>query len=281
MLTRELLPLFEDVTTIVEVSESGEALRESLRAPEETAYRAYTTGEKLDTGTLLVAFLGPDPAAHVDAETVAPALRELPVGGRALLLLGWPVPALPYHRVLDELLAAGCQVLQVIPLDNASGNRPHCAVVAARVDRLAPLRTHLSDDPIVVDGDAPDLRALLRLTGEKVFSDLLDRPLRQKLAETADRVAEQKKRIQELEKDLAARDTTIAKAEQKIAKMESRLADARNDITRLRASTAFRVGTTVVQGARRPGKAIVSVPVGLVRIWRKRGTPGGAGNPQS
>jgi hypothetical protein len=36
-----------------------------------------------------------------------------------------------------------------------------------------------------------------------------------------------------------------------------------------------------VQGARRPGKAIVSVPVGLVRIWRKRGATGGPADQQS
>ncbi len=151
--------------------------------------------------------------------------------------------------MLDELVAAGCQVLQVIPLDNAVGHRAHCAVVAARVDRLAPLRSYLADEPVVVDGESPDLRALLRLTGERVFTDLLERPLRQRLADAADRITEQDKRIQQLEKEIAGRDATIAK---------------------LRASTAYQVGATVVQGARRPGKAIVSVPVGLVRIWRKR-----------
>jgi uncharacterized coiled-coil protein SlyX len=274
MLVRELLPLFEDVTTILEVSESGKALQEQLRAPEEAAYRPYVPGEKMDAGTVVVAFLGPNPATHIDAATVAPALQELPLGGRALLLLGWPVADLPYHGVLDELINAGCQVLQVIPLDNAVGHRAHCAVLAARVDRLAPLRPYLADEPVVVDGDAPDLRALLRLTGEKVFSDLLDRPLRRKLAEAEDRVSEQDQRIKQLEKDLAARDATIAKA-------ETRLARARNDIAKLQASTTFRVGTTIVQGARRPGKAIVSVPVGLVRIWRKRGVPGGTTDQQS
>jgi len=270
MLIRELLPLFEDVTTVVEVSESGKALQEQLRAPEAAAYRPYAPGEKMDAGTVVVAFVGPNPTAHIDAETVAPALQELPVGGRALLLLGWPVSDLPYHHVLDKLVTAGCQVLQVIPLDHAAGDRAHCAVLAARVDRLAPLRPYLFDEPIVVDGDAPDLRALLRLTGEKVFSDLLDRPLRRNLAEASDRVSEQAKRIRELERELA---TTVAQA-------ESQLKRARNDIAKLQASTTFQVGAAVVQGARRPGKAIVSVPVGLVRIWRKRGAPGGPAKQQ-
>ena len=256
MLIRELLPLFEDVTTIVEVSAGGDALQQQLRAPESVTYRPYAPGEKLDTGTVVVAFLGPNPASHVDTEAVAPALQDLPVGGRALLLLGWPLLDLPYHQVLDVLGTAGCQVLQAIPLDNASGHRAHCAVVAARVDQLAPLRPYLSDEPIVLGGDPPDLRALLRLTGEKVFSDLRDRPLRGKLAEASDRVAEQNKRIQQLEKELAAaRDKVTAKSD---------------EIAKLKTSTTFRVGTTVVQGARSPGKAIVSVPVGLARIWRKR-----------
>ncbi|MEU8608106.1 hypothetical protein AB0C29_08900 [Actinoplanes sp. NPDC048791] len=274
MLIHELLPLVGDVTTVVEVSENGQALRELLRAPAET-YRAYVPdGEKMDAGTVVTAFLGPKPEAHVDVETVAPALRELPVGGRALLLLGWPVPDLPYHRLLDELVAAGCQVLQVVPLDKVSRHGAHCAVVAARVDRLVPLRTHLTDTPVVFDGESPDLRALLRLTGEYVFQDLLSRPLRSQLADAADRIKAQDQRIRQLEKDVAARDATIAKA-------ESRLARARNDIADLRASTPFRVGTTVVQGARRPTRGIVSVPVGLVRIWRKRGVPGGRPGPEA
>ncbi|GAA3336040.1 hypothetical protein GCM10020358_06700 [Amorphoplanes nipponensis] len=275
MLIHELLPLVGDAQSVVEVSQSGDALRELLRAPAASAYRAYVPdGEKMDAGTVVVAFLGPKPEAHIDAETVAPALRELPVGGRALLLLGWPVPELPYHRLLDELVTAGLQVLQVVPLDKVSRHGAHCAVLAARVDRLAPLRTHLSDAPLDLAGEAPDLRALLRLTGEYVFGDLLSRPLRRNLAAAGDRIKEQDERIRALEKEIAARDATIAKA-------ESRLARARNDLADLRASTTFRIGNTVVQGARRPTRGIVSVPVGLVRIWRKRGTPGERPGPQS
>jgi hypothetical protein len=35
------------------------------------------------------------------------------------------------------------------------------------------------------------------------------------------------------------------------------------------------VGNAMVQGARRPGRAIVSVPVGLIRVWRNRGAERG------
>ncbi|OJF09470.1 hypothetical protein [Couchioplanes caeruleus] len=269
MLIQELLPLVGDAKTVVEVSDSGETLKELLRAPASSAYRKYVPGgEKMDPDTVVVAFVGPRPETHVDAETVAPALRELPVGGRALLLLGWAVPDLPYHRLLDELVTAGCQVLQVVPLDKVSRHGAHCAVLAARVDRLAPLRTHLSDTPVALDEETPDLRALLRLTGEYVFGDLLSRPLRRKLAETADRVKEQDERIRHLEKEIKARDAAVTAA-------ESRVARARKEAADLRASTSFRVGATVVQGARRPTRAIVSVPVGLVRIWRKRDKSGG------
>lgn len=275
MLIHELLPLVGDLKSVVEVSASGEALRELLRAPAAAAYRPYVPdGEKMDAGTVVVAFLGPKPETHIDAETVAPALRELPVGGRALLLLAWPVPELPYHRLLDELVTAGLQVLQVVPLDKVSRHGAHCAVVAARVDRLAPLRAHLTDTPVEVDGESPDLRALLRLTGEYVFEDLISRPLRRRLVETADRVKAQDERIRQLEKDLKSRDAAVAAA-------ESRTAKARQELADLRGSTSFRVGTTVVQGARRPTRAIVSVPVGLVRIWRRRGPAGGRPGPGS
>jgi hypothetical protein len=52
---------------------------------------------------------------------------------------------------------------------------------------------------------------------------------------------------------------------------EQRLASARDDIERLLASAPYRVGSTLVQGAGKPARALVSVPAGLVRVWRHRG----------
>lgn len=211
MLIHELLPLFGEMTTVVEVGPGLESVRPLLRTPDTVTHRGYDAeADKLDGDTVVVAFIGPNPEKQVDAEVLTPALRDLPVGGRAVLLLGWPTAEVPYHRLLDVLVDAGCQVLQIVPLDKIARHGAYCAVLAARVDRLAPLRTHLADNPIELHGEEPTLRGLLRLTGEYSFGDLLARPARIRLADQQDRITAQDKRIRELEKELKAR---IAAAE--------------------------------------------------------------------
>ena len=201
MLIQEILPLLGETTEIVEVGDAG--LAELLRAPEGLRPRQFEADDatKLDPGSVVVAFVGPE-ANHVDADAVAPALHLLPVGGRAVLLLGWPIEELPYHVLLGPLVDADCQVLQVAPLEKASRHGANCVVIAARVERLAPLRTHLDETPITITGTEPSLRALLRLTAEYMFGDIITRPARRNLVEFRDRNIEQGARIRELEREL-------------------------------------------------------------------------------
>ena len=268
MLIKELPALAGDATTFVWVGgdTAANTLQALLPVPEAMQRLPYDPDDTgtLDEKTLLVAFSGPDPETHVAPEALAAALRRLPPNGRVLVLLGWPVEELPYHVMLGPLVDAGCQVLQAVPLDKANRHGAHCAVVAARVSRLAPLRTYLDDTPIALTDDEPDLRTLLRLAGEYTFGDLVSRPLRRRLAELQDRLGTQQQRVRQLEKDVKARDAELAKAQQ-------RLTSAREGLERLQSSTTFQVGSTMVQGARRPGRAIVTVPAGLVRVWRNRG----------
>jgi hypothetical protein len=261
MLIYEILPLVGDVDAIVQIGGDDDTVRDLLQAPDGVAGRAWAADDAgtLDAGVLLAGFVGPDPDAHIAPESLTPALRRLPVGGRVVLLLGWPLPELPYHLLLGPLVDAECQVLQVIPLDKVRQHGAHCAVIAARVDRLALLRTHLDDSPIELPGAQPDLRAQLRLVGEFLFGDLVSRPARRYLAE----MPEHQQRIRQLERDVAARDRSIAAVEKRLAALERELA-------RVRASTTFQVGNAFVEGARRPGRAIVSVPANLVRAWRGR-----------
>lgn len=265
MLIQELLTLAGDSDTLVAVG--GSAAADLLQPPPGVRQAAYDPDDTatFDAGTTLVAFAGPKPETHIDPVALAPALSRLPVGGRIVVLLAWPIGELPYHTLLGPLVDAQCQVLQVVPLDKVARHGAHCAVVAARVDRLAPLRRYLDDTPVDLPGEAPDLRALLRLAGEHTFGDLVSRPMRRRLNELGDRVEAQQQRIRELEKELKARGTELTSTQQ-------RLTSVREDLGRLRSSTTFQVGSTMVQGARRPARAIVSVPVGLVRVWRNRGT---------
>lgn len=261
MLIQELLPLCGATTAVVEIGDGK--LRELLRVPDDVPHRLFETATPVTDGTTVVAFLGPDPGMQVAADAVAPALRLLPVGGRVVLLLGWPIEELPYHQVLGALVEADCQVLQVVPLDKARRHGAYCAVVAARVDRLAPPRGYLDDTPIALPGEEPTLRTLLRLAGEHAFGDAVARPVRRGLAEARDRNAELARRIRQLEGELQTRDERITAVQQD-------LAAAREDTARLRASTTYQVGSALVQGARRPTRAIVSVPAGLARVWRHR-----------
>jgi hypothetical protein len=263
MLIHELLPVVGKTTEVVEVGDG--ALRELLRVPDDIPHRRFENDQSLPEGTTVVGFLGPKPDTQVDAEAIAPALRALPVGGRVVLLLGWPIEELPYHVLLSPLVDAECQVLQVVPLDKAHRYGAYGAVLAARVAQLAPARGYLDESPIELPGEEPGLRTLLRLAAEHIFGDIVARPMRRALGEVRDKTAEQAQRIRELERELRTRDQQLEAA-------EKRVASAREDIERLRASATYRVGSTIVQGARKPGRALVSVPVGLVRVWRHRGS---------
>jgi hypothetical protein len=262
MLLHELLPVVGKTTEVVEVGDG--VLRELLRVPDDIPHRRFENDQSLPEGTTVVAFPGPKPDTQVDVEAIVPALRALPVGGRVVLLLGWPIEELPYHLLLAPLVDAECQVLQVVPLDKAHRYGAYGAVLAARVAQLAPARGYLDESPIELPGEEPDLRTLLRLAGEYVFGDIVARPTRRALAEVRDKTAEQAQRIRELEQELLTR-------EQQLEAAESRLASARDDIERLLASAAYRLGSTLVQGARKPGRALVSAPVGLARVWRHSG----------
>ncbi|HEY3002805.1 MAG TPA: hypothetical protein VGJ44_10700 [Kribbellaceae bacterium] len=232
MLIHELLPLAGETASVVEVGPG--ALRDPLRVPEDVEHRRYGPDETapFDAGTVVVGLIGPDPDAHVNPDAVAPALRLLPVGGRAVLLLAWPVDELPYHLLLGPLVDADCQVLQVVPLDRVSRHGAHCAVLAARVARIAPPRAYLDDTPIALTGDEPALRTMLRLSAEYAFGDLVARALRRHLADARDRLDAQERRIRALELDLKARD-------ERIEATERRLEATRDDLARMRAATAF------------------------------------------
>lgn len=239
MRIKELLDIAGNSDTIVVIG-GGPNVRDILSVPESVTLQPYEAADTSAFGvdTTLVAFAGPDSDKDVEPGALGPALHRLPLGGRVIVLFGWPIEQLPYHALLGPLVDADCQVLQVMPLDKATRHGWHCAVVAARVDRLAPLRPYLDDTSVVLDGPEPDLRALLRLTAEYTFADLVARPTRQGLAELRDRDDAQRQRIRQMERELRERDA---------------------ELERLRASKTYQVGDTIVR-----------VPRRLARAWRRR-----------
>src|SRR6185503_16076619 len=93
-----------------------------------------------DPGALVVVLLGPDPARHLDPDGLPAVLSGLRPGARTVLLCAWPVASLPYHRLLPPLVGARCQVREAVPVERSPVAGVECAVVAARVDALLPMR---------------------------------------------------------------------------------------------------------------------------------------------
>ena len=261
MLLRELLPLLTGVARIVELSPEGHDVTGDLRAPEDLPRHRLSPGdtlqEPLDPGDLVVAVIGPD---HTEPHDLAPALDALPTGGRLLVLSSWPAADLPYHRLLDPLVAASMQVTDAIPLSR-SRHGLYVALLATRVTEPLPPRGYLIDlDNGPGPGDDDKLRTMLRMANEHVLGDVVARPVRRRLREQDIAVAELRAEVAEL------------KIERDALRHRLTAAERRND--KLRASASFRIGRAFVDTARHPARTVASAPRNLVDIWRTN-QPGG------
>jgi FkbM family methyltransferase len=266
----EIPPLYlTGVEDVVDVSKGQVDLRQHLQVADTIPYHQYAVedAEKIapGPGSALLSLVGPDANAHIGPDELAPVLRRLTPGARAILLVGWPVEELPYHLLLGPLVDAHCQVVEAVATERASIRDVHAALIVECVDRLAPLRSYLLDarpgeKAAATDGPG-ELRTLLRLANEYVLADLVARPLRRRLIELDRRAAELDERGAELKRQLAERDSRLRDAEKKLAASTKRLAA-------LEGSTTYKVGQAFVRGAKRPTRAVVSVPADLVRLWR-------------
>ncbi len=285
---------------IVDLSDAQVNLARSLGLPDGLRHIRSTPDEasqrELGPHTLLIAVVGPTAPAQVDPDALAPVLRRFSPGARAILLMGWPIPELPYHRLLGPLADARCQVTQAVPLDRSRMPVAHCALVVECVDKLAPVGAYLSGIPSGIAGDEPpveaadDLRPLLRMVNEYVLAGLVARPLRRRLSELERAEAERAHAIAralQLENAVAERDDAMERitrltgemerARREIDELGGAAADRdaqvrllRNRLRELESSVPFEVGQAVVDGARHPARAVVSVPRELIRVWRKR-----------
>ena len=222
---------------------------------------ADVASQEIGPGAVLISAVGPTGPAFAEPEALATALRSLQPGGRAILLIGWPIEDLPYHRLLAPLVSSRCQVLHAVPLERAFiGTAVHCALIAECVDKPKPPASYLTDAGTPAAGEEGDsqssleLQTVLRAMNEFVLSDLVMRPIRRRVAEQAT--------TSDLRQQLAARDAQVVRLEARLARTEERLAAVES-------SASFQVGRFIVGGLRQP-TALVTAPRNLVRLWRVR-----------
>lgn len=273
MLVRNLLPLIPGVRRVVDVSPGAADLRRHLMVPGDLPYAivdpAAVAGAALTADTLLLCLLGPRAGTHTPAAELSRVLRALPIGVKALILVGWPPETLP-RRVLLETLADGrCQLTDAVPVDSSGRYGMDVALLAERVAEVRPRRAHLSDAPAGDETPYPEvpgadpLTIWLWLANQAVLGELAVDPLRRQVGRLGGRV-------NQLAEDLAAAKQAADTARAQLAARNKELAKARKRIKSLQSSSSFRLGQTLVDGARHPGKGVVTVPVTMARIWRER-----------
>jgi FkbM family methyltransferase len=278
MLVRELLAPIKDIAQVVDVSPGNVDLRWHLMLPDELPYStadpADVTGTAFTPDTLLLCLIGPREGMHTAVGDLAPALRALPTGAKVLILAGWRPETFPSHLVLGPLSDARFQVTDAVPVDLSSRHGLHVALLAERVDELLPPHAYLLDvrtddemrvtSPPVAASDP--LAVQLRAANEHLLGEqLVARSMRRRLRELEDRVAA---RTAELDAT-HERTTTLWRA---LTARDKDLARVRRRLRTLESSATYGLGRTLVDGARHPGKAVVSVPTNLAKIWRARRT---------
>jgi hypothetical protein len=268
MRLHELPPIcLGDAREIVDGCRPDVDLRAHLRIGDDIGYRRLSAdaAETLELGpdTLLLALVGPEASAYTDPDELAPLLRRSRPGARAVILLGWPVADLPYHRLLGPLAAGSFQVVEAVTVERVQAPLVRAALIVERVTRLLPPRAHLSDAPEDAAPPAGDpdaeLRLVLRIANEYALADFAARPMRRRLIE-----------LEAAEARLAAAEARVAQSALHADDLDTKLAAARAKIAALRSSTRMRVGGAVLDGARHPATAPFRVPRDLTRIWRSR-----------
>jgi FkbM family methyltransferase len=246
MLLRELLPLAKDVARVVDVSPATVNLRRPLAVPygmpHVKADPADLAGTELTGDTLLVFFDGPQEGT----DALRPALRALPGGAKVLVLVGWTPEEYPYRLAPGLLADGGCRLIDAVPVEQSGLYGVHLALIAERVDSA---------------GEAPEAPATT--ADEHLLGELVAQLMRRRVRELDDRVAE-------LQKESAATRDSVKALRAELADRNKALANARRRAKTLESSASYRVGRTLVDGAKHPGKAVVSVPMNLTKIWRSR-----------
>lgn len=269
-LTDLLHPHLDDVTSVVDATSGGLRLGPYLHLPPgvEPTRHEQPVGE----GELMLLCYGPDLALHGDEADCLAALERMRPGGRGLIVFGHPGTDLPYHRLLDALVAHRCQVLHAASLGYT---HLHAGAVFACTEELLPPHDWFGR-PLPADGFA----TALRIADEYVLADFVSRSQRARLIDL-ERAAEESARALETAREdglaerlaAALRDkdqlsSALRRAQARTGVLESRVA-------MLEGSTSLRVGKALVSAARSPKRRAVRLPGELYGLWRQRKVRGG------
>jgi hypothetical protein len=226
---------FDGVARVTSAVPADVELRSLLRMPEGVERVESGPGEPLAVSGSTLGVLALE--REVDAPALASLLGQVGYGGVVFLLLGWPVLRLPWHGVLDAVVAADLQVVEVVTV--AASRYP--TVAALRRDRRLTVpppylgRGHHLPAVLPVSDQTADRRLALRMAGELAFVGLRERRLRIVADEAGETL---RQRIQEL----AAARQELEQAQTERAAEGDRAARAEGELGELRRSAGVRLG---------------------------------------
>ncbi|MFE0626631.1 hypothetical protein ACFW3D_06625 [Streptomyces sp. NPDC058864] len=267
-----LHPHLDGVTEVVDATGGGIPLGPYLHLPEGVRLRSCAPGdeEPVGEGRLVLLSYGPDPHRHGDEEACLAALRRMRPGGRGLIVFGHRGAELPYHRLLDALVAQRCQVLRAASLDYL---HLHGGAVFTCAKALLPLLDPAGRTVPGEDGTA------LRLAGEYVLAEFVSRAERARMLELERRHEEDRRALEQLRDGTDGERTAALTHERDRLAAELRRARERIEVLEarvamLQGSTSMRVGQALVSAARSPLRGSTRLPRELYGMWRGRGKGG-------
>jgi hypothetical protein len=263
-----LHPHLDGVTEVVDTTGGGIALEPYLQLPEGTALRRADDTTVIGEGALALLSYGPDPQRHGGLDTCLAALDRLRPGGRGLIVLGYRATELPWHRLLDALVAQRCQPLRAGGLDYV---HLYGGVVFTCTEQLLPLHGSDGRPAPGTDGTA----TALRIAGEYVLADFVSRSQRARLLDLEREREADARELETLRQDSGARQAAEVLRERDRLAADLRAARERigvleTRVTMLQGSTSLRVGQALIGAARSPMRGSARLPRELFGMWRGR-----------
>ena len=261
-----LQPYLDGIRLVVESHRGSLSLRSDLDLPAGIDYasrarggevRAAVDGPDASVGRVLeLAIVGPEPALYGPESDALDAIRRLEPGDRCAILFGYETFAVPFHLLLDELVAVHAEVVDLSAVDH---DHLHAAAIVAARDLL--------DDPLALDDDPEQGgSAFLRTMNEYAFADFVLTSIRAKLVDAGPGLGATAPPLM----GQADEDLEQARAEAEQARAEAERAWA--EVDRIAGTTSYQLGRTLVETARRQ-RPVIGLPRALLRVWRTSGAP--------